>query len=80
MKVVFIKELKHSRCAIGSLRQWPYGQSGPLPNWIMFAPKDHRIPRLKIPFKPELASCLAQPNMLYLAQIDKWEDVNHPMG
>ncbi|XP_046461080.1 DIS3-like exonuclease 2 isoform X2 [Daphnia pulex] len=79
-KVVFIKELKHSRCAIGSLRQWPYGQSGPLPSWILFAPKDHRIPRLKIPFAPELASCLLQPNMLYLARIDSWEDVNHPLG
>uniref|UniRef100_A0A0P6GI32 DIS3 exonuclease 2 n=1 Tax=Daphnia magna TaxID=35525 RepID=A0A0P6GI32_9CRUS len=79
-KVVFIKELKHSRCAIGSLKQWPYGQSGPIPSWILFSPKDHRIPRLKIPFTPALATCLSQPNMLYLARIDSWEDVNHPLG
>lgn len=77
---MFIKELKHSRCAIGNLKHWPYGQSGPIPRWILFAPKDHRIPRLKIPFDPQLAGCLTQPNMLYLARILQWEEVNHPLG
>nr|CAG4650070.1 EOG090X047D [Sida crystallina] len=79
-KVVFIKEYKHTRRAIGQLRQWPYGQSGPEPKWILFAPKDYRIPRLKIPFSREIAAYVSQPNMLYLAQIVSWDDVIHPLG
>jgi len=80
-KVVFIKQCKHSRRAIGHLRPWPHGQGGPVPKWILFAPKDHRVPRFKIPFNRDIMSdCLEQPNMLYLAQIDEWIDIQFPLG
>nr|CAG4647808.1 EOG090X047D [Moina brachiata] len=80
-KVVFIKEYRHSRRAIGCLRPWPYGQNSAIPKWALFVPRDHRVPRLKIPFTAEVASCFAQPpSMLYLAQIDQWDDINHPQG
>jgi len=79
-KVIFIREYKHSRRAIGHLRPWPQGQ-GSHPKWILFAPKDHRMPRLKIPFDRDLMSdCMQQPNMLYLAKIEEWIDVQHPLG
>nr|CAG4637716.1 EOG090X047D [Chydorus sphaericus] len=76
-KVVFIKEKNHSRRAIGHLQKWPYGSSN---NWVMFSPKDHRIPRFRIPFSSQLASCMTVPSMLFLAQIVDWDDVNHPLG
>nr|CAG4641601.1 EOG090X047D [Eurycercus lamellatus] len=79
-KVVYIKELKHSRRAIGHLRSWPYGLTGPIPKWVLFSPKDHRVPRFKIPFTPEVATCMSNPNMLFLAEIVTWEDINHPLG
>lgn len=80
-QVVFIKEYRHSRRAIGCLRPWPYGQNSAIPKWALFVPRDHRVPRLKIPFTAEVASCFAQPpSMLYLAQIGQWDDINHPQG
>ena len=42
--------------------------------------KDHRIPRLKILYTKDLDAYIAQPNMLYLAKIEAWEDINHPLG
>nr|CAG4642432.1 EOG090X047D [Evadne anonyx] len=78
-KVILLKERKHSCRAIGTLRPWPQNQTPP--KWILFAPKDHRIPRLKIPFNRDLMTdCTQQPNMLYLAKIDEWVDVQHPLG
>lgn len=80
-KVILLKERKHSLRAIGHLRPWPQNQTGHGPKWILFTPKDHRIPRLKIPFNTDLMSdCLQQPNMLYLAKIEEWVDVQHPLG
>lgn len=79
--MILLKERKHSLRAIGHLRPWPQNQTGHGPKWILFTPKDHRIPRLKIPFNTDLMSdCLQQPNMLYLAKIEEWVDVQHPLG
>nr|CAG4643126.1 EOG090X047D [Ilyocryptus agilis] len=79
-KVVFIKEYKHSRRAIGQLRPWPYGQQESVSRWVLFSPKDHRIPRFKIPYQASLDDYMTQPSFLFLAEIVSWEDVQHPIG
>nr|CAG4640770.1 EOG090X047D [Eulimnadia texana] len=81
-KVVFIKEYKHSRITVGSLKPWDLS-SNPVKGdftWALFSPKDHRVPRLKVMLKGQQREFLQKPDYLYVARIVKWEDVKYPLG
>ncbi|XP_036410600.1 DIS3-like exonuclease 2 [Megalops cyprinoides] len=71
-KVVYIVEQKHSRAATGFIKFLPDK------NFAMFAPVDHRVPRVNVP----LADCpddfVSRPgdyaNTLFICRITAWHD------
>ncbi|XP_075978627.1 dis3 like 3'-5' exoribonuclease 2 [Anticarsia gemmatalis] len=79
-KVVFIKEVVHNRTCIGNLRIMPDNNR----QRALFVPRDHRIPRLNIPFTcwPDnfYADHKNYESTLFLAHITDWTDTRFAVG
>lgn len=79
-KVVFIKEKVHTRSCIGNLKLMPDKNR----QKALFVPRDHRLPRLNIPFTcwPDnfYQDTKAYENTLFLAKIIAWNDVRFAYG
>lgn len=79
-KVVFIKEKVHTRTCIGNLKLMPDKNR----QRALFIPRDHRIPRLNIPFTcwPDnfYQDAKNYENTLFLAQIIEWSDTRFAVG
>ncbi|XP_063965858.1 DIS3-like exonuclease 2 [Lytechinus pictus] len=71
-RVVYICEYKHSRAASGHLKL----PSNPKAPDVMFAPTDHRVPRIHIPRNECPATFIQRPqdyaNTLFITQIINW--------
>lgn len=79
-KVVFIKEKVHTRTCIGTLKLMADKNR----QKALFIPRDHRIPRLNIPFIswPDnfYEEAKNYENTLFLAKIFDWYDVRYALG
>lgn len=79
-KVVFIKEKVHTRSCIGNLKLMPDKNR----QKALFVPRDHRIPRLNIPFTswPDnfYQDSKDYENTLFLAKIIAWNDIRFAYG
>lgn len=79
-KVVFIKEKVHTRMVIGNLKLMPDKSR----QKALFVPRDHRAPRLNIPFScwPDnfYQDAKKYEDTLFLAQIVEWFDTRFAMG
>lgn len=79
-KVVFIKEKLHNRTCIGVLKRMPDNNR----QKALFIPRDHRIPRLNIPFTSWPNNFYDDhknyENTLFLAKIEEWVDTRFAMG
>ncbi|XP_043244120.1 DIS3-like exonuclease 2 isoform X2 [Amphibalanus amphitrite] len=79
-KVVHIVEPKHPRRAVGELRQFPDGSR----HQAMFAPRDHRVPRLKVAAADCPADFFQQPQLyartLFMAEITEWTEPGFARG
>nr|XP_026500035.1 DIS3-like exonuclease 2 [Vanessa tameamea] len=79
-KVVFIKEKVHTRLCIGKLKLMPDKNR----QRALFVPRDHRIPRLNIPFTnwPDnfYQDSKSYENTLFSAKIIDWFDVRFALG
>ncbi|KOB73283.1 putative exosome complex exonuclease RRP44 [Operophtera brumata] len=79
-KVVFIKEKVHTRTCIGNLKLMPDRNR----QRALFIPRDHRVPRLNIPFVswPDnfYQDAKKYENTLFLAKIHSWTDTRFALG
>ncbi|XP_068618239.1 DIS3-like exonuclease 2 [Battus philenor] len=79
-KVVYIKEKVHTRTCIGLLKLMPDKNR----QRALFVPRDHRVPRLNIPFTcwPDnfYVEAKSYENTLFLAEIDNWNDTRFAVG
>lgn len=79
-KVVFIKEKVHTRTCIGNLKLMADKNRMK----ALFVPRDHRIPRLNIPFTcwPDnfYQDSKRYENTLFLAKIEDWFDTRFAIG
>ncbi|KPI97407.1 DIS3-like exonuclease 2 [Papilio xuthus] len=79
-KVVYIKEKLHTRTCIGHLKLMPDKNR----QKALFVPRDHRVPRLNIPFTcwPDnfYAEAKSYENTLFLAKIESWFDTRFALG
>lgn len=79
-KVVYIKEKVHTRTCIGTLKLMPDRNR----QKALFTPRDHRIPRLNIPFTnwPDnfYKNAKSYANTLFLAKIEEWSNVKFALG
>ncbi|XP_014368974.2 DIS3-like exonuclease 2 [Papilio machaon] len=79
-KVVYIKEKLHTRTCIGHLKLMPDKNR----QKALFVPRDHRVPRLNIPFTcwPDnfYAEAKSYENTLFLAKIENWFDTRFALG
>lgn len=79
-KVVFIKQKIHTRLTIGNLKLMPDKSR----QRALFIPRDHRVPRLNIPFScwPEnfYQDAKRYEDTLFLARIEDWFDIRFAMG
>lgn len=79
-KVVYIKEKVHNRTCIGHLKLMPDNNR----QKALFVPRDHRIPRLNIPFTSWPNNFFqdhkSYENTLFLAQIVDWADTRFALG
>lgn len=79
-KVVFIKTQVHTRTCIGALKLMPDKNR----QKALFVPRDHRIPRLNIPFTcwPDnfYQDAKNYENTLFLAKIVEWSDTRFAVG
>ncbi|XP_059053998.1 DIS3-like exonuclease 2 [Achroia grisella] len=79
-KVVYIKEKVHTRACIGKLKLMPDKNR----QKALFVPRDHRVPRLNIPFTcwPDNFYYDAKnyENTLFLAKIIDWSDTRFAIG
>ena len=78
-QVVYIVEQKHSRAATGFLKFLP---NKPI---AMFAPVDHRVPRINVPLADCPADFSCRPadyaNTLFICRITNWPtDTNFAQG
>ncbi|KAG5286010.1 hypothetical protein AALO_G00009990 [Alosa alosa] len=74
-KVVYIVEQKHSRAASGFIKFLPDK------NFAMFAPVDHRVPRVNVPLADCPADFVSRPgdyaNTLFVCRITHWPADNN---
>ncbi|XP_021207163.2 DIS3-like exonuclease 2 [Bombyx mori] len=79
-KVVFIKEKVHTRTCIGSLKLMHDKNR----QKAMFVPRDHRVPRINIPFTswPDnfYEDAKKYENTLFVAKIIDWSDTRFAVG
>ncbi|RVE41812.1 hypothetical protein evm_013534 [Chilo suppressalis] len=79
-KVVYIKEKVHNRTCIGNLKLMADKNR----QKALFVPRDHRIPRLNIPFTcwPDnfYQDYKKYENTLFLAKIEEWYDTRFAVG
>ncbi|XP_049873989.1 DIS3-like exonuclease 2 [Pectinophora gossypiella] len=79
-KVVYIKEKVHTRTCIGTLKLMPDKNR----QKALFVPRDHRVPRLNIPFTswPDnfYHDAKSYENTLFLAKILDWTDTRFALG
>lgn len=79
-KVVYIKEKVHNRACIGNLKLMPDKNR----QKALFVPRDHRIPRLNIPFISWPNNFYYEEkkyeNTLFLAKIIDWSDTRFAVG
>lgn len=79
-KVVYIKEKVHNRACVGNLKLMPDKNR----QKALFVPRDHRIPRLNIPFICWPNNFYYEEkkyeNTLYLAKIIDWSDTRFAVG
>lgn len=79
-KVVFLKEKVHTRICIGNLKL----MADKSRQKALFVPRDHRIPRLNIPFTcwPDnfYQEAKKYENTLFLAKIEDWYDTRFAVG
>lgn len=79
-KVVYIKEKVHNRTCIGSLKLMPDKNR----QKALFIPRDHRIPRLNVPFVSWPNNFYYEEkkyeNTLFLAKIIDWSDTRFAVG
>lgn len=79
-KVVYIKEQVHTRTCIGALKLMPDKNR----QKALFVPRDHRIPRLNVPFTcwPDnfYQDAKNYENTLFLAKIVDWSDTRFAVG
>nr|CAG4643864.1 EOG090X047D [Lepidurus arcticus] len=78
-KVVIIREYKHTRVAVGTIKPHPRQ----FPGFVFFVPRDHRFPRLNISLKmyPGLGQRLSViGNVLFLVRLIGWEEIEFPIG
>lgn len=79
-KVVYIKENVHSRVCIGYLKLMPDKNT----QRALFVPRDHRIPRLNIPFttwpNDFYKNHKQYENVLFSAKILNWVDSRYAVG
>uniref|UniRef100_T1IJ75 DIS3-like exonuclease 2 n=1 Tax=Strigamia maritima TaxID=126957 RepID=T1IJ75_STRMM len=79
-KVVYLKERKHNLVAVGHLKLMQDRN----PNWALFSPQDHRLPRITIPMKecpPNFfSSAEDHAKILYIAKITEWENTGFAKG
>ena len=79
-QVVHILEPKHPRRAVGELRVFPDGSR----HQAMFAPRDHRVPRLKVAAADCPADFFRQPQLyartLFMAEITEWTEPGFARG
>lgn len=79
-KVVFIKDKVHNRTCIGNLKLMPDKNR----QKALFVPRDHRVPRLNIPFVswPDnfYQEEIKYENTLFLATIVEWSDTRFAVG
>ncbi|KAI5645417.1 RNB domain-containing protein [Phthorimaea operculella] len=79
-KVVYIKEKVHTRTCIGTLKLMPDKNR----QKALFVPRDHRVPRLNIPFTswPDnfYQEAKNYENTLFLAKILEWTDTRFALG
>lgn len=79
-KVVYIKEKVHTRTCIGTLKLMPDKNR----QRALFVPRDHRLPRLNIPFTcwPDnfYQDAKSYENTLFLAKIIDWFDTRFALG
>lgn len=79
-KVVYIKEIVHKRTCIGNLKLMADKNR----QKALFVPRDHRIPRLNIPFTcwPDnfYQNWKKYENTLFLAKIEEWYDIRFAVG
>ncbi|XP_039755674.1 DIS3-like exonuclease 2 [Pararge aegeria] len=79
-KVVYLKEKVHNRTCIGGLKLMPDKNR----QKALFVPRDHRVPRLNIPFTnwPDnfYQDVKSYENTLFLAKISDWYDTRFAVG
>ncbi|CAH1775460.1 unnamed protein product [Owenia fusiformis] len=80
-RVVFILERWHSRASTGNIK--PMQDKNP--NFALFVPIDHRVPRIMIPMADCPHKFLERPedhcNTLFIARITDWDETsNYPRG
>ncbi|KAK8379901.1 hypothetical protein O3P69_019723 [Scylla paramamosain] len=80
-RVVYIFDRKHPRLAAGTLRPFPDRN----PMHALFAPTDHRVPRMRIPYSQLPADFLARHNDVYqhkifLCRIVLWAEPKYAIG
>lgn len=79
-KVVYIKEKVHNRVCIGTLKLMPDKNR----QKALFIPRDHRIPRLNVPFVNWPDNFYYEEkkyeNTLFIAQIIEWSDTRFALG
>lgn len=79
-KVVYIKDYVHPRLCVGHL----LSKKKKLNKYVVFSPKDSRIPRLKIPVSTLPEEYINNPNkydnIIFQAKISKWTEVTLAEG
>ncbi|XP_045119131.1 DIS3-like exonuclease 2 isoform X2 [Portunus trituberculatus] len=80
-RVVYISERKHPRHAAGTLRPFPDRN----PTHALFAPTDHRVPRMKVPYSQLPTDFLQRHSEMYqhkifLCRIVLWAEPKYAMG
>lgn len=79
-KVVYIQDYVHPRLCVGHLQP----RKKALNTYVVFSPKDSRIPRLKIPVSTLPEEYIVNPdkydNIIFQAKITKWMEVSMAEG
>jgi len=75
-EVVFILEKMHHRKSVGCLKALQNKNS----TFALFVPRDYRIPRIRIPMSQCPPNFETLPEMVYLVEINLWQDTTFAYG
>ncbi|KAF4529614.1 hypothetical protein B566_EDAN018024 [Ephemera danica] len=73
--VVGILKMEHHRQAVGTLKPDKIN-----PEFALLSPRDSRVPRIKVAAAKCPPNYTTMPEMLYLAEIKKWDNTNFASG